>query len=326
MLLHGRATDEVDERGRPHLRRHDARADERRVAHALRHAAGDRGPGPLGAHHEHRAPRRDRQPHPGPAARLALADRPAIRRVGERARLDEVPELDVPPPAACGVRIRERRGDRPLPRSARSRRRVRVADPRADAPAARTATTASTRARIDDERGGGRGLRALVAAAQAHGLGLLVDIVPNHLATNEQNRWWWDVLRRGRDSPHAAAFDIDWDAPGLDGKLLLPVLGEPLDEVLDGRRADARRRRPARAGRALLRASVPARRRDRDAAAAPSCSRSSTTELADWREAAERINYRRFFDIADLVSLRQEDAGVFDATHARSSRLSTTGR
>ena len=58
-------------------------------------------------------------------------------------------------------------------------------------------------------------------------MGLVVDIVPNHMAADHRNPWWWDVLRRGRDSPHARAFDIDWDAPGAGGKLVLPVLGAP---------------------------------------------------------------------------------------------------
>ena len=84
--------------------------------------------------------------------------------------------------------------------------------------------------RIDEGRGGRAGFQTLVAVARANCLGMLVDIVPNHLATSEQNRWWWDVLRRGRESTHARVFDIDWDAPGLGGKLLLPVLGKPLAE------------------------------------------------------------------------------------------------
>ncbi len=79
--------------------------------------------------------------------------------------------------------------------------------------------------RIDAERGGAEGLAGLVAACRAHGLGLLVDHVPNHLATHEANGRWWDVLRRGRASAHAAVFDIDWEAPGLGGRVLKPVAG-----------------------------------------------------------------------------------------------------
>ena len=63
------------------------------------------------------------------------------------------------------------------------------------------------------ELGGAEGLARLSAAAQSRGMGLIVDIVPNHLGVGspEQNTWWWDVLRHGRDSAYASYFDIDWD-------------------------------------------------------------------------------------------------------------------
>ena len=81
-------------------------------------------------------------------------------------------------------------------------------------------------ARIDEARGGAEGLDALAQEAQRLGMGVLVDIVPNHMgvATPEHNSWWWQVLRDGRESPLADAFDIDWDAGG--GKLLLPIVGD----------------------------------------------------------------------------------------------------
>jgi (1->4)-alpha-D-glucan 1-alpha-D-glucosylmutase len=171
--------------------------------------------------------------------------------------------------------------------------------------------------RIDEPRGGSDGFRALVAAARANGLGMLVDIVPNHLATSEQNRLWWDVLRRGRESAHARVFDIDWDAPGLDGKLLLPVLGKPLEEIIEDGELTIDLEDPR--GPVL-------RYFER---AFPLASYTEMLELpmaellalqhyrlADWRDGPELINYRRFFDITDLVSLHQEDAQVFASTHA----------
>ncbi len=79
-------------------------------------------------------------------------------------------------------------------------------------------------------RAGRRGTRAFFsAAAREAGLGVLVDIVPNHMGVSDpaQNPWWWDVLRAGRDSQHARAFDIDWDFG--DGRVRLPILGDELD-------------------------------------------------------------------------------------------------
>jgi hypothetical protein len=86
---------------------------------------------------------------------------------------------------------------------------------------------------INPELGGEEGLRAVAASLAQAGLGLILDIVPNHMAADTANLWWADVLRHGRASPYARFFDIDWEA---DDKVLLPILGRPLEEVL--RRGD----------------------------------------------------------------------------------------
>ncbi|HEX8696540.1 MAG TPA: malto-oligosyltrehalose synthase [Longimicrobium sp.] len=68
-----------------------------------------------------------------------------------------------------------------------------------------------------------------------HGLGHLLDIVPNHMGIGADNPWWWDVLQNGSGSPYAACFDIDWRPrkPELEGKVLLPVLGDQYGRVLE---------------------------------------------------------------------------------------------
>jgi (1->4)-alpha-D-glucan 1-alpha-D-glucosylmutase len=70
--------------------------------------------------------------------------------------------------------------------------------------------------RVDAARGGQEGLDALGAAAHAAGMGVLVDIVPNHMGVGDpaENAWWRDVLASGRSSKWADYFDIDWDAGG----------------------------------------------------------------------------------------------------------------
>ncbi len=65
-----------------------------------------------------------------------------------------------------------------------------------------------------------------------HGLGLIVDIVPNHMAASWENAWWRDVLEAGRCSAWAHFFDIDWDNPICPGRIVLPVLGADLADVL----------------------------------------------------------------------------------------------
>ena len=82
---------------------------------------------------------------------------------------------------------------------------------------------------VDSARGGAEGLARASAAFHAAGLGVLVDIVPNHVgvARPAENAWWWDVLANGRGSRYAEAFDIDWDFGG--GRLRIPVLGSAGD-------------------------------------------------------------------------------------------------
>jgi (1->4)-alpha-D-glucan 1-alpha-D-glucosylmutase len=87
--------------------------------------------------------------------------------------------------------------------------------------------------RIDADRGGRAAFDRLLAAARARGVGLVLDIVPNHMCvTCAANRWWWSVLTLGRSSPRAGWFDIDFDAPHARGRVILPVLGEPLDDAI----------------------------------------------------------------------------------------------
>ncbi|WP_255360407.1 alpha-amylase family glycosyl hydrolase, partial [Frankia sp. EI5c] len=88
---------------------------------------------------------------------------------------------------------------------------------------------------ISPELGGLGGLRRLVAAARRAGLGLIADVVPNHMAVltpGTTNTAWWSVLREGPDSPYASWFDIDWDSPDNPGRVLLPLLGQSLADSL----------------------------------------------------------------------------------------------
>src|ERR1700738_3769894 len=74
-----------------------------------------------------------------------------------------------------------------------------------------------------------------VSELEKRGMGLLLDIVPNHMAASSENPWWMDVLENGPDSAFSSYFDIDWHPPSrnLDNKILLPILGRPFGETLD---------------------------------------------------------------------------------------------
>ena len=129
---------------------------------------------------------------------------------------------------------------------------------------------------LDPRLGPRSDLEALADDLRARDMGIVADIVPNHMAASRENAWWWDVLQKGADSQFARIFDVDWERG--DGKVVLP-----LDEV------------PERG-----------------------CYR-----RVDWRS-PER-NYRRFFDIDDLVAVRQEDPWVFDVTHSLVLDLVSSG-
>ena len=89
---------------------------------------------------------------------------------------------------------------------------------------------------LNRELGGEEAFARMVAACRGAGLGIVLDVVPNHVAVSEpesQNAPWWSLLRDGRESPYADWFDVEWDSPDNPGKVLVPVLGAPLGEVVD---------------------------------------------------------------------------------------------
>jgi (1->4)-alpha-D-glucan 1-alpha-D-glucosylmutase len=250
--------------------------------------------------------------------------------------------------------------------------------------------------RINPELGGEEGLRRLVAALREAGMGLIVDIVPNHMGVGPENPWWQHVLEWGPDSPHATWFDIDWQAPdpALRGKMLAPFLGQAYGDALyageiglrydeaegkifsayynqrfplapvsyaqvlraagDARLgmvaaafdkvgdAEPQPRRQALADAACRLLREQGRGGEgRAAIEAVLACHSATTEggrealhqlleqqyyrLAWWRNAAEEINWRRFFEVSDLAGVCVERDDVFDATHAVILRLYAEG-
>jgi len=272
--------------------------------------------------------------------------------------------------------------------------------------------------RINSELGTEEEFDRLVARLHQYGMGLLLDIVPNHMAASSENSWWMDVLENGRASRYACFFDIDWEPEGIKlsalekGRVILPILAAPFSDILLNRgirlRIDDRgfffqyednrfplnpasyadvlefsiqRLKSASESRSDLLVQLANRCRrlqfpsddganlsfdEREQAIAqiksmlwnlhqseetvrrsidfalqvingdvqdPASFRHLDSllaaqfyRLAHWRLAATEINYRRFFDINDLVGLRIEDPLVFGARHAAIMRLIQEGK
>jgi (1->4)-alpha-D-glucan 1-alpha-D-glucosylmutase len=250
--------------------------------------------------------------------------------------------------------------------------------------------------RVDPEIGGRAGFDWLVAALARAGMGVLLDIVPNHMRAHSDNLWWRDVLEHGAESRYAAYFDLRWSAD-VEHRVVLPILGEhycqaldrgdlvpgrdsngfvvryhefvaPLDPatwpvILDRAAAiashaaaledlsDACHALPARAiehrdSRARAASRLGARLRSAlqwpevaaaidtvlgelrgtpgdEATTAPlhALLDAQPWRVAYWRSGVGELNYRRFFDVAELVALRSERDEVFDATHALLAEL-----
>ena len=165
--------------------------------------------------------------------------------------------------------------------------------------------------RLNDELGGPAAFDRLVAACRGHGLGLVLDVVPNHTAVSEpesQNAAWWSLLREGRDSPYADWFDVDWESADNLGRVLVPVLGAPLGEVVDELELLDDRIRYYDHEVPI----APGTRVDGDVLATLE---RQHYRLCSWRVAGEELNYRRFFDVTTLAGVRVEVPHVFDATH-----------
>lgn len=182
--------------------------------------------------------------------------------------------------------------------------------------------------RISEDLGGESGFQKLREAAIANSLHLLVDIVPNHMATGgRSNPWWWDLLMHGQSSRYADYFDIDWRlAPTtLKNKILLGVLGDRYGHELENGSLTLERE----GGEVVVRyhdVSFPLApgtldTEDMDHVARDPDAFDKVLErqhyrLAFWRTAQEELNYRRFFTIDSLIGLRVEQPHVFADSHS----------
>lgn len=239
---------------------------------------------------------------------------------------------------------------------------------------------------LNPELGSESDFHDLVQETKKLGMGLVLDIVPNHLAADLNNEWWQDVLKKGSRSRYAAYFDIDGEPvfEDLRNTLLLPVLGEPYATALkhgalsillrpEGffigyhglrfpinlagcriilrglvpdtkvaavleHRHRARMTPEMRLWRTLQKDSSFRSRLEQRLARINKSGPGGSSRLLDliidaqhyrlayWRTGTEKINYRRFFNITDLIGIKVENKAVFEDTHRFLRRLVKAGK
>ncbi|MFV0458383.1 MAG: malto-oligosyltrehalose synthase [Actinomycetales bacterium] len=188
---------------------------------------------------------------------------------------------------------------------------------------------------VSPDAGGREAFDRLVARAHQAGLGVVVDVVPNHMTVPTPvrlNAPLWSVLKYGPSSPFAEWFDVSWPAPGSGGlpepggarALLMPVLGNRIGSVLAGGELTL----DVTGDEPVLRYydhEFPVREGTENLPLAELVDR-QWYRLAHWKVGDEELNYRRFFDVGTLVAVRVESDAVFQATHALLLELFDTGQ
>ena len=198
--------------------------------------------------------------------------------------------------------------------------------------------------------GGEDGLRELAAAAHAEGLGLVADIVPNHLGIGPENPDWQYLLAEGMSGEGGRVFDVDWHPPlpGADGKVILPVLGDHYGKILingelrlvEEPDAAGRRFRIRYHDHAFPLSPDSLEALDRVGRIDTLMGTPGVAEtwhrlhgllerqhyrLVHWRIGDRVVNYRRFFAVSQLAGIRVEDDHVFDRTHDKIIQLVDEG-
>ncbi len=170
---------------------------------------------------------------------------------------------------------------------------------------------------VDPVLGGRAGLERLAEALQARDMGLVLDIVPNHMAFDLSNPWLRDVLRHGQASRYATHFDIDWSA----GRIVLPFLTEEFADAGDiAVAADADG--PVMVCGDLRVPLDPATLPESDMARLHDA---QAWRLTHWHEGLHGLTHRRFFNVTELIGMRVEEPQVFDDLHGLTFDLVDSG-
>jgi malto-oligosyltrehalose synthase/4-alpha-glucanotransferase len=187
--------------------------------------------------------------------------------------------------------------------------------------------------RINPEIGTDEQLREISSRLKTYGISWIQDIVPNHMAFHHTNTWLMDVLEKGRASEYADYFDIVWDAPLYNGRLMVPFLGGTVTRAIsdgDLQLCWTSEKFMLQCGDLLFPLSARSAAMVQSLNAAPRTCVQMINEspmlleqivheqhyiLCSWKETSTQINYRRFFTVNGLICLNMQHEHVFDAYH-----------
>jgi malto-oligosyltrehalose synthase len=183
--------------------------------------------------------------------------------------------------------------------------------------------------RLNPEIGTEAELEKLVHALHKRKMGLVLDIVPNHMGiASPENLWWWDVLKNGRASQFANHFDINWESsdPELRGKILVPILGDEYRHILERCELKVEKNNGEFVLRYLeykfpvspnsISQDFSVEQLNSNPDVLGGLIQKQSYRLAFWRDGDLKLNYRRFFAVNTLAALRVEDEKVFNDVHA----------
>ncbi|HVS93800.1 MAG TPA: malto-oligosyltrehalose synthase [Mucilaginibacter sp.] len=195
---------------------------------------------------------------------------------------------------------------------------------------------------INPEIGTLRQLRSISKKLRKLGIGWLQDIVPNHMAFHPDNQWLMNVLEYGRDSDYAGVFDIFWDSPVCDGKLMVPFLGKPLDDAIGANEIKLTwSEKPvldyfgqqypicsASYAELYTDGADPnafIEKVNNDPNMLRQLINSQHYQLCYWQETDKQINFRRFFTVNGLICLNMQESEVFNRYHVLIKKLVDEG-
>lgn len=171
---------------------------------------------------------------------------------------------------------------------------------------------------ISEDLGGLEGLKRLQKKASDNGLSILLDYVANHMSASFDNPFWRDVLKQGASSPYAEYFDIDFEKYG--GKICLPILPKPLKEFFDQKEIQLGDK-----GIYIGDNLFPLRDDTMISEDIKKVLDQQAYIPIYWKEANGKVNYRRFFDINDLVALNMKSQKLFKSFHEPIKKLLDKG-